>query len=174
MRYVILREGREIPVDITERPGGYRVALDGEEHLVESLEVVPGLYSLLVDGRSFEVTVHKPSTDLYHVDLHDGMRPVELVHPMALLLRRMGSSGEGKAGVVKAPMPGKVVRVMAKPGDTVEKGSGLLVLEAMKMQNQIQALGPGEVAEVRVSEGDSVDGGQVLAVIHPRSADPSP
>ena len=167
MHYVIVREGREIPVEISERPGGYAVRVDGEEHLVDSLEVLPGLYSLLVEGRSYEATVHRPGADQYHVHLLDGMRPVELVHPMALLLKKMGGGGAGRAGSLTAPMPGKVVRVLVAPGDTVEKGAGLVVLEAMKMQNQLQAPGPGTVREVRVAEGQSVDGGQLLVILEP-------
>lgn len=165
MRYVILRDGKEIPVEVSERPGGYRVLLDGAEHSVDSLEVLPGLFSLIVGNRSYEVTVHRPSPDLYHVHLHDGMRPVELVPPMTLLLRRMGGRGAGNAGSVVAPMPGKVVRVLVKPGDAVAKGDGLVVLEAMKMQNQMQAPAAGVVREVRVAEGESAEGGQVLVVL---------
>jgi acetyl/propionyl-CoA carboxylase alpha subunit len=167
MRYVILRDGREIPVDITEREGGYRVVLDGVEHLVDSLEVVPGLFSLIVAGSSYEATVHRPGPDIFHVHLYDGMRIVELVHPMAVLLQKMGAGNSGRAGSLAAPMPGKVVRVLVEVGDAVEKGAGLVVLEAMKMQNQLQAPGPGTVREVRVAEGESVDGGQILVVLEP-------
>lgn len=165
MRYVILRDGKEIPVEVSERPGGYRILLNGIEHPVDSLEVLPGLFSLLVGGRSYEVTVHRPSPDLYHVHLHDGMHPVELIPPMTLMLRQMGGRGAGKAGNVAAPMPGKVVRVLVKPGDAVVKGDGLVVLEAMKMQNQLQAPGAGIVREVRVTEGENAEGGQVLVVL---------
>lgn len=169
MQYVIVREGREIPVEISERPGGYDVRVGGEEHAVDSLEVRPGLYSLLVEGRSYEATVHRPAPDQFHVHLLDGMRPVELVHPMALLLKKMGAGGAGRAGSLTAPMPGKVVRVLVAPGDSVTKGAGIVVLEAMKMQNQLQAPGPGTVREVRVTEGESVEGGQVLVVLDPDS-----
>ena len=167
MRYVILRDGREISVEITERQKGYRVVLDGVEHVVDSLEVVPGLFSLIMEGRSYEATVHRPGPDLFHVHLYDGMRIVELVHPMALLLQRMGPGGSGRAGSLVAPMPGKVMRVLVGPGDNVEKGAALVVLEAMKMQNQLQAPGPGTVREVRVAEGESVDEGQILVVLEP-------
>ena len=164
MKYLIVRDEKEIPVEILEKAGGYTVTLDGKTYDVDSLVVVPGLYSMVVEGASYEVTVFRPEPDLYHVHLYDGMRPVELVHPSATLYKRKGARGGG-AGVVKAPMPGKVVRVLAKVGDTIEKGGGLVVLEAMKMQNELQAARSGKVVEISVSEGESVNAGQVLMKI---------
>lgn len=66
---------------------------------------------------------------------------------------------------VVAPMPGKILQVLVKPGDRVAAGDGLIVLEAMKMETRLSAEAPGEIAEVRVAAGDSVDGGQVLLVL---------
>ncbi len=66
---------------------------------------------------------------------------------------------------IVAPMPGKILQVLVKPGDRVATGDGLIVLEAMKMETRLSAEAPGEIAEVRVTAGDSVDGGQVLLVV---------
>ena len=74
---------------------------------------------------------------------------------------------------IVAPMPGKVVQVLVKPGDQVESGDGLLILEAMKMENRLVAEAVATVAEVRVSEGDMVEGGQVLIVLRYREESPS-
>lgn len=165
MRNIILRDGREIPVEVAEAPGGYRVLLDGVAYEVDSIEVAPGLYSLLVGGVSYEATVYRPDPDRCNVYLYDGMRSVEILHPASLLLRKGAGRAGGAGGTVKAPMPGRVVRVLVKAGDAVEKGSGLVVLEAMKMQNELQAPCAGTVKDVLVAEGDGVEGGAPLVTI---------
>ena len=80
---------------------------------------------------------------------------------------RRASSEHGDEGrkQLVAPMPGKVVRVLVKPGDEVKAGQGVVVVEAMKMQNEIKSSKTGRVVEVRVSEGATVNANQVLAVI---------
>jgi biotin carboxyl carrier protein len=170
VRYVIMRDGREIPVELAERPGGYAVTLDGRSYEVSSECVVPGLYSLLVDGESYEVTVFTPEPGLFNVHLYDGMRRVELVSPIGLALRAQGAGGAGAGMTAKAPMPGKVVRVLVKPGQRVAKGDGLVVVEAMKMQNELQAGADAIVREVRASEGENVEGGAELVILDPAGA----
>ncbi len=165
MRYVILRNGQEVPVEITERPNGYQVILDGTEYEVDCLRVVKNLYSVIIGGISYEATVHHPGPDQYNVHLYDGMRTVELVHPSTLALRKNKGHGGGAGGSLKAPMPGKVVKVLVSPGDEVESGAGLVILEAMKMQNELQASQAGRVKEVRAAEGDNVERGAVLVVM---------
>lgn len=167
MRYFILRDGREIPVEVVERPGGYALVLDGRTYEVDSVQVVPGLYSLLVDGRSFEVSVFSPEPDVYNVHLFDGMRRVDLLSPIGLVLRSQGGAGGSSALTVRAPMPGKVVRVLCEVGQRVARGDGLVVVEAMKMQNEMQAQAEGVVREIRAREGDNVEGGAELVVLGP-------
>ncbi len=122
MRYVILRDGREIPVEVQERAGGYLVTVDGAGHEVDSRQVVPGLYSLIVGGKSYEVTVFSPEPDHYRVHLYDGMRNVELLSPIGLVLRSQGGGANASGLSVRAPMPGKVVRVLVSPGQSVVRG----------------------------------------------------
>ncbi len=165
MKYFILRDGREIPVEVVERPGGYTVTLDGKPYDGDSVQVLSGLYSLLVDGRSYEVTVFSPEPDAYNVHLYDGMRRVDLLSPIGLVLRSQGGRAASSALTVRAPMPGKVVRVLCKPGQKVSRGEGLVVVEAMKMQNELQAQADGTVKEVRAREGESVEGGAELVLL---------
>jgi len=165
MRFVIVRDEKHIPVELEEREGGYLVTLDGIAHEVESARILEGLYSLLIGGESFEVTVHPPSPGFYDVHLYDGMRPVELLSPLEMVLRSQhGRSGE-QAFSVKAPMPGKVVKVLVSEGQAVSKGQGVVVVEAMKMQNELQALSDGVVKEIRIKEGDTVDSGAELVTL---------
>jgi biotin carboxyl carrier protein len=165
VRCVILREGREIPVEVHERAGGYLITLDGHGYEVDSRQVVPGLYSLIVGGRSYEVTVFSPEPEHYRVHLYDGMRTIELLSPIGLVLRSQGG-GSGSSGLaVRAPMPGKVVRVLVSPGQKVTRGQGVVVVEAMKMQNELKAQVDGVVKEVLASEGDGVEGGADLVIL---------
>jgi biotin carboxyl carrier protein len=165
VRYVIVRDGKEIPVEVLEKNGGYVVTLDGVPHEVDSRFVLSGLYSLLVDGRSYEVNVYSPEPDAYNVHLYDGMRRVDLLSPIGLVLRGQGAGGGAVAATVKAPMPGRVVKVLVEPGQAVKKGQGLIVVEAMKMQNEIQAAADAVVKEIRAREGDGVEGGADLIIL---------
>ncbi len=167
MRYVILRDEREIPVEVVPREGGYRVTVDGVPHEVDSEFLLPGLYSLLVDGKSWEVNVYSPEPDVYHVHLYDGARRVELLSPIGLVLRAQSTGAGGRGSSVRAPMPGRVVKVLVEVGQEVRKGQGVIVVEAMKMQNELQALADGVVRELRAREGEGVEGGADLVVLDP-------
>ena len=165
MRYVILRDGKEVPAEITEQSHGYRITLGDKSYDVDSVRVVGNLYSLAVSGKSYEATVHKSAPDEFRVHLYDGMRAVTLLTPLDLALRGKGASAGPSHGSLRAPMPGRVVKVLVKEGDAVEKGSGVVVVEAMKMQNELCAPISGTVASVKVNEGDAVERNAELAVI---------
>ncbi len=165
MRYVIVRDERQIPIEVEEREGGYSVELDGKLYEVEGAKVLDGLYSLLIGGESFEVAVHSPKPGLYDVHLYDGMRRVELLSPLEMVLRAEGGKAHAHGKSVRAPMPGKVVKVLVTEGQRVVKGQGVVVVEAMKMQNELQAPGDGVVKAVKTKEGDSVESGAELVVL---------
>ncbi len=123
----------------------------------------PGMYSVLLDGLSFDTSVEETPTGL--VVVLDGFRfEIEVRDP-----RRWthGACAAGAKGLqtVLAPMPGKVVRVLVAPGDAVETGQGLIVVEAMKMQNEMKATRAGRVLSVTVKEGATVSAGEILATI---------
>jgi len=91
---------------------------------------------------------------------------VEIIDPLALKRSRRDDGG-GAAGVVKAMMPGRIARISVAKGDSVRKGQGLLILEAMKMENEIQAPGDGIVDEIFVTAGDTVEAGANLVHVAP-------
>jgi biotin carboxyl carrier protein len=127
------------------------------------MEVEPGIYSVLVGNRSYEVKI-VPGGEGYYVDL-DGHRSfVEVRDPRTLVRSGRGGLGEGRLSVA-APMPGKVIRVLVAAGAEVQAGDGLIVVEAMKMQNEMKAPKGGRVVEVAAREGATVVAGEVLAVI---------
>lgn len=142
-----------------------RFTLDGED-VEASVEHVSGnTYSLLVNGRSHEFTV-VPNGSSASVSGIVGNQEVEVFDRIALLLRE--ATVESKtlhSTEVRAPMPGLVLKVEVAEGDAVEHGSGLVVLEAMKMENEIFATGEGVVVAVHVSEGQPVTKGQLLVTL---------
>ncbi|MDE3195830.1 MAG: acetyl-CoA carboxylase biotin carboxyl carrier protein subunit [Acidobacteriota bacterium] len=122
-------------------------------------EVEPGVYSILLDGASYEARVAGSEIVI------NGCRfPFEADDPRQWKRRGGGAAGSGRASLA-APMPGKVVRVLAVEGDEVRAGQGIVVVEAMKMQNEMKSPRDGRVISVAVKPGDSVNAGAVLATI---------
>jgi len=122
----------------------------------------PGVYSVLMDGRSYEARVEEAADAL--VVLIDGRRFQIEVRDPRRFARKSGGTADGVQTVI-APMPGKVVRVLAAVGDEVVAGQGLLVVEAMKMQNEMKAPRPGKVVSLAAKAGATVSAGDVLATI---------
>jgi len=128
---------------------------------VESAEA--GVYSVLLDGRCYDARVEETARGL--VVVIDGYRfEIEVRDPRRWTPQSGGRGGEG-VETVAAPMPGKVVRVLVSPGDVVEPGQGLVVVEAMKMQNEMKASRAGRVLSVAAKEGSTVTAGEVLVAI---------
>ena len=123
----------------------------------------PCVYSILMDGRSYEARVEETPSGL--VVVLDGYRFEIEVRDPRRWTRQSGATGAHGIQHLSAPMPGKVVRVLVAAGETVEAGQGLVVVEAMKMQNEIKAPRAGRILSVPASEGATVIAGEVLATI---------
>jgi len=143
----------------------YRVAVDGSEFVVDGKKTGLTNYSLIVDNRSFEVDVDIMEDEYrvlvdgrsYHINLLDERR-------MRVGGLQSGIQLQGRQNV-SVPMPGKVIAVLVSEGDKVERGQGLVIVEAMKMENEVRCPIDGEVKEVRVKTGDALEAGAVLAVV---------
>jgi biotin carboxyl carrier protein len=151
-------------IDVTR--DGNRIRVDLGDRIIEgdAVEVATGTYSVLIGEHSYEVRVEQARGGLR---VHAGVQEyrVEVDDPRAWRRRRGGAlEAEGRQEVV-APMPGKVVRVLAKQGDEVEAGQGLFVVEAMKMQNEIRSPKKGRLEKLLVTEGQVVNAGESLAVV---------
>jgi glutaconyl-CoA/methylmalonyl-CoA decarboxylase subunit gamma len=166
MVYAATSGGKTHRLEVAAERDGLRVRLDEREYPLDVLPVGPSLYSLLIGGRSYEV-------DLIEVEgalmvLVDGQ-------PFRVEIRREAdrpAQGDGNLSaappreeVVSAPMPGKVTKLLVCVGQAVQPGDGIVVVEAMKMENELKASRRGTVREVRVAEGRPVNGGDVLVVI---------
>ncbi|MEP7177189.1 MAG: biotin/lipoyl-containing protein [Gemmatimonadales bacterium] len=161
MKYFVTVLGHEIEVEVD----GDRVTVAGREHSA-SLRAVPGtpIRQLLLDGRAEALAVESPGGGHWALTRLGERVEVEVLDERARHIRGLTGAGTKARGpaALKAPMPGLVVRVQVAVGDPVAAGAGLVVLEAMKMENELRAGVAGVVRTVRVRPGEPVEKGQVL------------
>jgi biotin carboxyl carrier protein len=160
MKLIARHDGREFPVEVERLGSGYRVRL-GDRWIVADL-VNAGAFvrSLrMEDGTQYVVIDHREK-DLHQVTLAHHIIKVELSDPLAL--RRAREDESIDSGSVRALMPGRIVRIFVQPGEEVRKGAALLILEAMKMENEVQSPRDGTIGHVAVKPGETVEGGAEL------------
>jgi biotin carboxyl carrier protein len=142
--------------------------IDGRAYQISASTVRPGLYVLINDGHVFECRVETNQAHPDTADVHVGTRShsVAIADPKRLRAGQGAGahSADGAAQIV-APMPGKVVRILVEKGAQVEAGESLMVVEAMKMQNEMKSPRAGVVIEIRAIDGATVNAGDVLAVM---------
>jgi len=154
--------GRTVRVEVRGGAGRYRVSLDGRPLEVELGSAAHGFRQLRIGESGHEVGLERQEGG-YRVVLGGESLAVEL-HEATRGRTTPASHDHGPARVL-APMPGRIVRVLAALGAEVAAGQGLVVIEAMKMENELRAPRAGRVAELRVSEGQAVEAGALLAVV---------
>jgi biotin carboxyl carrier protein len=139
--------------------------IDEREYELEVSEPEPGVFLFKHDGRIFNTFALERSDGTSEVTVNGTSFDVLIIDPKRL--RGSGSDHSHDHGLVeiKTAMPGKVVRILTTVGESVEKGSGVIVVEAMKMQNEMRSPKDGVIKEIRVSEGVTVNAGDVLVVI---------
>jgi biotin carboxyl carrier protein len=159
--------GEKHELDVRHDGGRVVAEIDGRRYELEARALQPGLYLLLADGQVYECRVNHPGTkrEAAEVTVGNQAYAITLTDP-----KRLGSAqssdhhAEGRSQII-APMPGKVVRVLVEAGAEVEAGAGLLVVEAMKMQNEMKSPRAGRVTIINVAEGATVNAGDLLAVV---------
>ncbi|MGA7615642.1 MAG: biotin/lipoyl-containing protein [Thermoanaerobaculia bacterium] len=164
MKLIARHDDEAIPVEIQRHGTGYRILLR-DEWITAELVVANRFVRMLrlEDGRQF-LLVHHQERGRHEISVGDRTVHLEVVDP--LTMRRKGSTAaDAGAGTVRALMPGRVVKVLVAEGDDVSKGDPLMVLEAMKMENQIAAPRDGKVGALHVVEGQTVEGGAELITI---------
>ena len=158
-------ELHEIELERGETAGQYRVSVDGVSSTdVEAYLLRPGVLSLHIGGKAYRCVLEE-STEGAVIHLAGKRHPYRVDDPRSLKSRRSRHAGTDGPKSVTASMPGRVVRVLAKVGDLVEAHQGIVVIEAMKMQNELKSPKAGKVVQVRAEPGDTVVAGDVLAVI---------
>jgi biotin carboxyl carrier protein len=155
-------DGRTIRVEVRGKDGLHTVVLDGHPTAVDARATGRHFLSLIIDGRSYEAGIEKRPGG-YMIVLDDDAVAVDLAEGARGASAPVKKAG-GPARIV-APMPGKLVRVLVAAGQAVEAGQGLVIIEAMKMENELRAPRAGRVKDVPVRDGQAVDAGALLVVL---------
>lgn len=163
MRYAFDHEGRRHYVNLEEHAEGPRFVVDGTSFEPEVERVGKGRYKVTIDGEAFDFRIEGG-----HVHMGRDQVDLRIRRAKPELVRAGGKRGRGD-GRIKPPMPGKVVEVQVKVGDEVHEGSPLLVLEAMKMQNDLKCPMDGVVTQVHVKDGQNVESSTVMVEIEPKT-----
>ncbi|MGE0825462.1 MAG: biotin/lipoyl-containing protein [Candidatus Binatia bacterium] len=152
----------KIEVQELEEDHLYRIVIDGVERIVDGRKLSGHIYSLLIDNRSFTVDV-SANDDQYAVACEGKSVRLRLLDERRAL-RPGEASGSVRGGdkQIRAFMPGKIVEVLVAVGDAIEKDQGVLVIEAMKMENEVRASAAGTVKAVHVASGEAVESGELL------------
>lgn len=138
--------------------------LDGQSVNIDALIPRRDVLSLLIDGQSYEVKREQTATDL-HLWIGGSRIAVELRDPRSLRSRQQAASDERGPRKILAPMPGRIVRLLIDENSDVEAGQGIVVVEAMKMQNEIKSPKKGVVKKILATAGAAVNPGDVLAIV---------
>jgi len=153
-------------VELEHEDDRWRIALDGQLLDADAVEIAPNTFSVLLRGQSHEIRVTPLPNGTLTLQTGPEEFTAEVIDPRAWSGRRHSAvEAEGRQQIV-APMPGKVIRLLVKAGDTVEAGQGLLVMEAMKMQNEIRSPKSGVVERLLAEEGQAVNAGEILAWVN--------
>ena len=163
MRREVLINGKKRIVELVRTGDRWDCRIDGQPTGADVAEISPGVYSILLGGRSFEARVERRGPAL-EIEVDARRMTAEVLDHRRRRRVHGHLEREGKQEI-RAPMPGKVVRVLVAQGDSVEAGQGILVLEAMKMQNEVLSPKSGTVEILRVRQDQPVNAGDVLAEI---------
>ena len=162
---IVTADGRDraVVVDGPLPDGKFKIVIDGHERIVDAQAIRPGTWSLIVDGRSFVVDLDRRRTGIAaSVGASEVMLQVEDAQHRRLAQAAAGGRSAARGETLRAPIAGKVVKVLVAVGDTVAHGQPVIVLEAMKMENELVAERGGTVASVHKQAGQAVDTGDVL------------
>jgi biotin carboxyl carrier protein len=163
MKYFVTIDEREQAIDVVVRPTGELVvSIDGQAVDHDVVVLADGSLSIRINGKVLDLTVEGTPPDVGVVASgHRAYVRVESErHRAAAAAKRTGGSASEKN--IVAPMPGRVAKILVNVGDEVKQGQGVIVIEAMKMENELRAKGAGTIAEIHVKPGDTIESGARL------------
>ena len=171
MTYDVMVDGNPHRLELTQgdelTPGGriWRCKIDGQEVSVDAALTARDVLSIVVAGKAYEIKRERSLRGEVHMVLGSDRYSVEVRDPRSLRTRRAVGGAEAGPQKLTAPMPGKIIRVVVQPGEHVKAGQPVIVMEAMKMQNEMKSPKDGKVQKVLTAEGSAVNAGDTLAII---------
>ncbi|HYX51811.1 MAG TPA: biotin/lipoyl-containing protein [Candidatus Limnocylindrales bacterium] len=164
MIYEVAVAGKTHKLELLREGAHWRCKLDGADIAVDAVPTRENVLSILIGGKSYEVKEEFIGSES-NIVVGNQRFPATVRDPRSLRSRRGSAIGLEGVKKINAPMPGKVVRVLAPAGTEVEAGQGVIVIEAMKMQNELKSPKKGVVKKLNVAEGAAVEAGQALAEV---------
>ena len=163
MKWVVRGGGSTREVEVERRGDDFTVEIDGQSHRLELVRLDGAVASLRfpATGRSLQISYHRGANGAWRVTVGQREFDFEVLTPSEAV-EAVSAARESGPSRLTAPIPGKVVAVNVRPGDEVQPGQALVVLEAMKMENELAAEQAGRVAAVHAVAGDTVEGGELL------------
>lgn len=161
MDVIVQIDGKNYRLGLERTAAGWRCQLDGRDVPVDAVLARPDVLSVVIEGKAYEIKRERTATDL-HLWVGGVRYAAELRDPRSLRSRKAVAGDDIGPRKLIAPMPGKVIRILLQEKTKVEAGQGILVMEAMKMQNEIRAPRAGRVERIYVAEGEGVETGSRL------------
>ena len=166
MVYDITISEKTYHVELTREGTRWVGKIDGQSFSVDAVPTARDILSIIEgEGNAFEVKRERALNGELHMLVGSSRYACEINDPRSLRTRRAAAGGAEGPQKITAPMPGKVVRIVAAQGTEVEAGKGVIVVEAMKMQNELKSPKTGKVQKILVPEGATVNAGDTLAII---------
>ena len=164
MIYDVTIDGNDHRLELSQAGGTWRCRLDGHAIEIDVRPVRPDVLSILIENKSYEIRRERNSGDT-HLWVGGVRYATEVRDPRSIRGRKAGAAADDGPRKLMASMPGKVVRILVHENAEVEAGQGILVVEAMKMQNEIKSPKKGRLQKIVAAEGTTVNAGDVLAIV---------
>jgi biotin carboxyl carrier protein len=165
MTYDVVVDGKTHQVELTRGEKTWLCKVDGQEMELDAALTARDILSVLLEGKSYEIKRERSLQGELHMVIGSARYAVDVQDPRSLRTRRAVAGTDAGPQKVKAPMPGKIVRILVSENDPVKAGQGVIVMEAMKMQNEMKSPKDGRVQKILTAEGSAVNAGDTLAII---------
>ena len=165
MTYDVVVDGKSHQLELTQGEKTWQCKIDGQLMEVDATLTARDVLSVLVGGKAYEIKRERSLQGELHMVIGSARYAVDVQDPRSLRTRRAIAGAEAGPQKLKAPMPGKIVRVLVQEKQEVKQGQGIVVMEAMKMQNEMKSPKDGRVQKILTAEGSAVNAGDTLAII---------
>jgi len=167
MTFEVKHGSRILKINVEEMGDRYVVTVDGTRKLYVNASSLGPCLSLIIDGKSYDAAVALKDSSHYSVNLEGEQYSFEVLSEARKVRRFLKRTKPVDSHLIQSKMPGKIVKILAKEGDKIAIDQGVIIMEAMKMENELKSPQDGRISEIRVKEGDTVEAGAVLVVLEP-------